>query len=527
MSVTKQTSRKIGLITSIAIMIGSIIGIGIFFKNGSVFNANNSNGWYVLTSWIIAAIISTATAFSFCESASSEQGNTGIGGWATKLCGLKIGYFTKFNLSFFYFGLLLTAISIFVSESIFNIFVDENTRKNIHMGYIILVAIAILAITLLLNYFSTRSSQLIQLVLSSLKFVPILLIIILGLAFFGKANNNLFIWENIDKSQIIEGPNGQNIRKEAIPPVAGILAALPAILFAFDSFTCVGSLSKEAKSKKTVPIAIIIGMILVSLVYLAITITQILVGEGTIGGTFDKIFNENQTAKIIFKYVVNIFMFASVLGVQNALTLSCIRSCEGLVNERLVVGHAWISNISKGKELAAGAILFSFISSFWMLIMGIISIVKNHDAFADGLSNYATLFFFAIYGIVVLFTFINRFTKKVEVNKVNSYVFYPLAIISIIGILLSFGYQFFYENIAKLFINPYGNSSWGVLFGPPKNSSVKVWEVSVVFFSMLIIFMIGPIINHYINRATSKSDLELISENNKNLEINNNIEDNK
>lgn len=518
MSVTKKTSRKIGLITSIAIMIGSIIGIGIFFKNGSVFTSNNSNGWYVLTSWIVAAVISTATAFSFCEAASSEQGNTGIGGWATKLCGSKVGYFTKFNFSFFYFGLLLTAISIFVSESIFNIFINENNKSSIHMGYIILVAIAILVGTLLLNYFSTRSSQIAQLVLSSLKFIPILLIVIVGLTLFKNTENNLFLDSNI---------NNPINKKNDNSSVAGILAALPAILFAFDSFTCVGSLSKEAKSKKTVPIAIIIGMILVSLVYLAITITQILVGEGTIGDAFDKIFEGNdETAKIVFKYIVNIFMFASVLGVQNALTISCIRSCEGLVNERLVVGHSWIKKISKGKELASGVILFSFISSFWMIIMGVISIVKNHDAFADGLSNYATLFFFAIYGMVVLFTFINRFTKKVEVDKVNSYVFFPLAIISIIGIAISFGYQFFYENIARLFIDPNSNSSWGVLFGPLKGSEVKIWEVSIVFFSMLVIFMIGPIVNFYINRATSKSDLEFIHEDN-NLEINNNIGDNK
>lgn len=521
MSVSKKTGRKIGLITSIAIMIGSIIGIGIFFKNGSVFLANNSNGWYVLTSWIVAAIISTATAFSFCEAASSEQGNTGIGGWATKLCGHKVGYFTKFNFSFFYFGLLLTAISIFVAESIFNIF--GGSGSNIHMGYIILVAIAILVVTLLLNYFSTRSSQILQLVLSSLKFVPILLIVILGLSFFGKANNNLFIWDNIDKAQT----NKDMTKIPSVPPVAGILAALPAILFAFDSFTCVGSLSKEAKSKKTVPIAIIIGMVLVSLVYLSITITQILVGEGTIEKTFEKIFADNETAKIAFKYIVNIFMFASVLGVQNALTLSCIRSCEGLVNERLIAGHSWIIKVSKGKELASGTILFSFISLFWMVIIGIISIVKNHDAFADGLSNYATLFFFAIYGLVVLFTFINRFTKKVEVDKVSSYLFYPLAIISIIGISMSFGYQFFYENIARLFIDPNANSSWGVLFVPSKGSEIKIWEVSIVFFSMLIIFMIGPIINYYINKATSKSDLEFISKSNINLENDENIKDNR
>ena len=63
MSVKK--ARKIGFFSALAILIGSVIGIGIFLKNGSVFAANYQNGYGILISWIIAAVVSVCTAFSF------------------------------------------------------------------------------------------------------------------------------------------------------------------------------------------------------------------------------------------------------------------------------------------------------------------------------------------------------------------------------------------------------------------------------------------------------------------------------
>ena len=38
--------------------------------------------------------------------------------------------------------------------------------------------------------------------------------------------------------------------------------------------------------------------------------------------------------------------------------------------------------------------------------MLIFAIVFKHDAFTDGMSNFPTLFFFAVYGIVILFAII-------------------------------------------------------------------------------------------------------------------------
>jgi hypothetical protein len=48
--VSKSTAGKIGLFGAMSVIIGGVIGIGIFFKNNGVFNNNNGNAIGVLVS---------------------------------------------------------------------------------------------------------------------------------------------------------------------------------------------------------------------------------------------------------------------------------------------------------------------------------------------------------------------------------------------------------------------------------------------------------------------------------------------
>ncbi|MCQ3908585.1 MAG: hypothetical protein MJ200_03435 [Mycoplasmoidaceae bacterium] len=49
-SVSKKTAGKIGLIGSISLIIATVVGVGVFFKNGSVFNNNHHNAIGVIIS---------------------------------------------------------------------------------------------------------------------------------------------------------------------------------------------------------------------------------------------------------------------------------------------------------------------------------------------------------------------------------------------------------------------------------------------------------------------------------------------
>jgi hypothetical protein len=48
--VSKSTAGKIGLFGAMSVIIGGVIGIGIFFKNNGIFKNNNGNATGVLIS---------------------------------------------------------------------------------------------------------------------------------------------------------------------------------------------------------------------------------------------------------------------------------------------------------------------------------------------------------------------------------------------------------------------------------------------------------------------------------------------
>ena len=216
-------------------------------------------------------------------------------------------------------------------------------------------SIVLFAGLVILNTFAFHASKQMQMVITIVKFIPIILVIVLGFAFFNQvANGNRF---NVITS---DGENGS----ETVSPLgpinpAGILSSLPAILFAFDSFLGVGNLSKEMKKPEMVSKVIVVGMIFCSIIYIIITVVQILVGQGIVSSVFDAIFANNKTAMLVFNYIVKISMFIAIFGVANSITMTSIRSFDYLIHERIVYKADALYAMANKKELIPGAILFS------------------------------------------------------------------------------------------------------------------------------------------------------------------------
>lgn len=501
MTVKNKTAKNIGFFSALSVLIGSVIGIGIFFKNGSVFDSNNFNGIGVLISWILASIIATTTAFSFAEISSSTKSKAGLAKWAELFAGNRIGYFIKMALPVFYFGILLPAIFIFAAESVFNIFdiqsgnMTNNVLANTNMGFVFLLALLLFIIILFTNVKYKNLSRKSQSILTVAKFLPLIATIIIGFIYASTKGNNLITNPGIPDISDSGVPGGwvpEPNAKSSVIDFAGILASLPAILFAFDSFLSVGSLSKEMKNgEKKIPLVIVIGMIFCSTIYLLITISQILIGQGIIGNFYNFLFFDNPTLAFSFEMIIDIFMFISILGVANGLTLASIRNFDYLVNNKIIYKYETISKIGRKHELLSGALLLFAVFMFWFTTMLIPSTILNTDVLVDGMSNYPTLFFFLIYGLVVFFALINRWTKKIRINKVR--LFIPISIVSLLGILIIFGYQILYENLAKLFIDHNQKISWGVLMGHGKE--FFAWQGAIVFFISIILFVTIPFLN--------------------------------
>lgn len=482
----RSKSRKIGLFASISMLIGTIVGIGIFFKNGNVFETNDYNGIGILISWILAAIICLCTALSFAEVGSSVSNNSGLAGWCKTYGGKKFGNTIKLLQPFAYFSVLITSISIFSSEAIFNIF---NVTDKIDLIWIMVLGLCLFLFFVILNFLSLTWSSRLQHILTLLKFVPLTGMIFAGII-YGSLHPDLILF---NKDSVGEGVDSTPIGNIS---AIGILTSLPAILFAFDSFTNAGNLSKEMKNpKRNVPLTISISMITVSILYLLITISQIMVSEGVIYGAFDTIAGENNSLKAGLKIFISIFIFIAIIGVLNAFAAFALRACQSLIDSNLIIGTEKIKQISRKSrsDVFGGLILLIvFVTVVWILL-AIPSCILQTDAFIDGVSNFPTISFFAVYGTVILLCLVNRKTEKVKVQKMKGFCFFaPLAVF---GCYLAFGFQVFYTFTTAVIIDSNSTLSWGLFHPGEMESGTEAWKTALTFLSYFLLIFIFIIIN--------------------------------
>ena len=486
MSVKIKTAKKIGLITAISVLIGSIIGIGIFFKNNTIFKNNENNAIGVLISWILASVISLLTAFSFAEVGFNHRNGAGIGGASERMFGHKFGRFISFNNSFFYFAVLNVAVGVFAAESIIQIFTPSvnDLTTVMHIGLIMLIALGLMVFFVLFNFISIKLSTHFQIITTGLKFIPLLAVGLAGIIFsiMHPTSPNLFNPSTLDSNQ---QPGSLSIN--------GILSSIPAILFAYDSFLGVASLQGEMENpKKKVPFTIVVGMGVCIFVYLFITIGQILVASGTAQGAFENIFKNNKTASDAFSIVISIFIFISAVGCLNSLILVGMRTFAYSSKYRILYGY-WNFDKHNSSDIKLGMIISLFIYGIWWLILFIPSCIMNSDCLIDGVSNFPTLFMFAIYGTVIFKAWINRFTQKIQVNKMPGFLY--IAPIATLGCYLAFGYQFFYYFSFGVFTKQVTSYNWGLFAAGSFSKGLPAEFGSIVFFIMVIIFVLAPIIN--------------------------------
>ncbi len=471
--VSTHTAKKIGLFSSICLLIGSMVGVGIFFKNGNVFQANAGNAIGVIIAWVIASVISICCAFCFAEVGSSKQSHSGLGGWFEMIIGPKTGRFVKIIQPIFYFGIICYCIAIFTGEAIFNMWDGAN---NVHFSVIMIVGLIVFYMFMLFNYYAFNKSAKFQTVATILKFVPLTMVVLAGVIYSG-VNQDAGLFEQISK------PDEHPIT------FIGILVSIPSILFAFDSFVGVGNLSLDMKNpKKNVPLSIIIGMLIVTVFYMLVTISQILVSSGNVYQVFDTVLAGNAVGIKALNIITSIFIFVSIIGVLNAFSVVMLRSCQSLVDDDLVVCSNLIrrinSHVLKNKyPLSDGLIISLTIITTIFIIFFIPSCILNTDALIDGISNFPTTIFFGFYGAIILGSLVNRWTNHVKVEKIKGFI--PMAIIAVIGCFFVCGFQVFYTFFAQTIINPNEILHWG-LFSNQGNFTARSWMGTLLMFLYLI-----------------------------------------
>jgi len=355
----KDTSEKgfkksLNLFDATMLVIGSMIGSGIFIVSADMSRILGSPGWLMVV-WLITALMTVIAALSYGELAGMMPNAGGIYvylreaynpmfgflyGW-TGFMVIQSGTIAAVAMAFAkYSGVLFPSIS----EN--NIWFEIGS---IQFNTTQLVAILLIVTLSWINSKSIKLGKLIQNLFTNVKFVVLFAFIIVGLFIVGSAEsvhtNLSVLW---DAQQITD--NGI-IPLSGLSLLAAIGAAMVGSLFAADSWYSVTFTGSEIiNPKRNIPLSLVFGTVSVFILYILTNLFYLLVlplrgdpqavtvvGQGIQYAANDRV----ATAAISGLFgnsaalIMAIFIIISTFGCNNGIIMTSSRVYYAMANDGL------------------------------------------------------------------------------------------------------------------------------------------------------------------------------------------------
>jgi len=238
----KRLKKSITFAEAIALVIGMIIGSGIFLKPGIVFNNAGSPIMGILA-WVAGGVVTLASALTVAEIASAIPKTGGLYTYLEELYGEVWGFLLGWVQTVISYPASGAALAIaFATYSTYFVPMNDLQQKLLAAGALILVII--------MNIISTKFGGVIQTLSTIGKLIPIAAIIIFGL---------------------ING-TAHDFRATVVTTAgAGFGAAVLGTLWAYDGWIGVTNMAGELKNpSKDLPRSIILGVVSVIFVYVLV-----------------------------------------------------------------------------------------------------------------------------------------------------------------------------------------------------------------------------------------------------------------
>ncbi len=307
----EQKKAKYGLMTGVAMVVGVVIGAGIFIKSGKVMAASGDNMWLALTAWLVGGLIMIASGFCFAKYATKISKYNGLVDYLEVASNKKFAYYAGYYSSMIYYPVTGANISIFASGYLLKYFLGNKLFEASYSWSIYVLALAFLTFFLLINYFSPWLSNKFQVSAMVIKLIPIvmLMITILFATLIPQFNGRSIISPFFDKPGEIATANfGDSIKITA---------------FAYNGWISATAINGDLKdSKKNLPRALIGGTIAIMIFYITffIGLAVMLTNSGLSG--------DEQSSTTVFSNLMGTF---GVIFMTAVVIISCLGNANAMI----------------------------------------------------------------------------------------------------------------------------------------------------------------------------------------------------
>lgn len=275
--------RELGLFDGTMLVVGSMIGSGIFIVSADIARQVGSAGWLTLI-WVITGLVTVAAAVSYGELSAMFPKAGGQYVYLKEAYNKLVAFL--YGWSFFAVIQTGTIAAVGVAFSKFTAYlIPWVSEKNIlwEIGSFNLTAAQIVSIItiVLLTYINSRgvkNSKTLQTFLTIIKILSLLGLIVFGFTMGANAETWNANWTNAWDSKMFDAGTASWVSIGGTALLAGIAASMVGSLFSSDAWNGVTFIAAEIKNPKTnVGLSLFLGTLIVSVIYVLANLVYIAV----------------------------------------------------------------------------------------------------------------------------------------------------------------------------------------------------------------------------------------------------------
>lgn len=324
-----KLERKYGLFTAICMVVGIVIGSGVFFKAQTILQKTNGNMPLGILAWIIGGLIMIFCVLAFASMAQKFEKVNGVVDYAEATVGPRYGYYMGWFMTTIFYP-TLTVILAWLTARYSLVFITScwpgfplvipAAQGGCIIGPECMVLMMVnLVCAYAVNALSPKLAGKFQTTTTVIKLIPLGLMAVVGIL-VGLLGPEHMLVSNFATASVSGGSTA-----------APLLASVCATAFAYEGWIVATSINAELKdAKRNLPKALIIGAVIIIATYICYYI-------GVAGGaSVDVLMSDGATTAFVNIFggflgnILNLFIAISCAGTMNGLMLGCCRGAYSL-----------------------------------------------------------------------------------------------------------------------------------------------------------------------------------------------------
>ena len=170
-----ELKKKYGLITAICMVVGIVVGSGVFFKAEAMLNITNGDLPVALISWLIGGCVMVISAYTIAVMGTKFEKINGVVDYSEALVGSKYAYYVGWFMATIYYPAMTSALAWLSARYTMVLFGFElNSAETMVLAFVYLI------LSFALNTLSPKLAGHFQVSTTVIKLIPLILMAVVG-----------------------------------------------------------------------------------------------------------------------------------------------------------------------------------------------------------------------------------------------------------------------------------------------------------------------------------------------------------